>query len=278
MRTIVFGDDRSAGADLAWLWINDQVWPGWQVDVVTIPETELGPPHVFGSVETVEWQPSDPRRVVPAAGLADVRHLTATADPRVVLGGRTDADLLVVGATGRGFLKRWLHLGSTTEWLLHSPPTTTVVARSGRAVHRVLVGVDGSVPARRALDAFVSLPWAGDTEVVVVGVDDGWVRPQPAVADASALLAGAGIEHRVDMPRGRATDVLMECIRAHRPDLVVLGARGTSRLRRVVAGSTASSVVRSADVSVLIGTVDDARAGTAAVREGGGPDTEQEDV
>ena len=40
-RTLVFGDDGSPAADVAWLFINNHRWPGWRLEVVTahMPET-----------------------------------------------------------------------------------------------------------------------------------------------------------------------------------------------------------------------------------------------
>ncbi|HEX4901360.1 MAG TPA: universal stress protein [Acidimicrobiales bacterium] len=247
----MFGDDRSQGADLGWLWIGEQRWPGWRLDVVTVPETELGPPHPGGSTTLEPWTPEDPRQPIVGSGFAEVRYLTAQADPRVVLAGAR-ADLVVVGATGRGFLKRRLHIGSTTEWLLHEPPAPLVIARSGRRVRRVLVGVDGSPPSQRALGAFAGLPWATDTEVLVVGARDGWLEPGPALDAASAVLEQAGIPHRIEEVKGRATEVLLRTQQREGSNLVVVGARGSSRLRHAVAGATASSVARAAESSVLL--------------------------
>lgn len=247
---IVFGDDRSQGADLGWLWIGEQHWPGWRLDVVTVPETD-GPPLPDGSTTLEPWTPPDPRQPLAGAGFAEVRYLTAHADPRVVLAGAT-ADLLVVGATGHGFLKRTLHLGSTTEWLLHEPPAPLVIARSGRRVRQVLVGVDGSPPSERALAAFAGLPWATDTEVLLVGARDGWVEPGPALEAAAAVLDDAGIAHRAEECKGRSAEVLLRTQRREGSQLVVLGVRGSSLLRRAIAGSTASSVARAAEASVLL--------------------------
>ena len=38
-RTLVFADDRSPGADVAWLWICSQRWDGWNVARHPEPET-----------------------------------------------------------------------------------------------------------------------------------------------------------------------------------------------------------------------------------------------
>jgi len=215
MGRILFGDDRSAGSDLAWMWIGDQRWPGWTVDVATVPETDLGPPQVTGSAEFVPWDTDEPRVAPPGSQLEGVRHLTARADPRVVLGA-TDADLLVVGATGRGLLERVLHIGSTTEWLMHHPPVPMVVARSGRRVRRVLVAVDGSASAELALDAFLALPWATQTEVLVVAAHDGWIDADAALDRAAKALGAAGVGFRTQQVRGRATEVLLAAQRRER--------------------------------------------------------------
>jgi len=249
---IVFGDDRSPGADLGWLWINEQRWPGWRLDVVTVPETELGPPHPSGAAALEPWMPDDPRQPIAGSGLREVQHLMAHADPRVVLGGCASTDLLVVGTTGRGFLQRRLHLGSTTEWLMHQPPAPLVVARSGRRVRRVLVAVDGSTSSQRALAAFAALPWAPDTEALVLGVRDGWVDPSGAIEEAASVLEQAGVPHRVEELKGRATEAILRAQARDGSQLVVLGARGGSRVRRTVAGATASSVTRAADASIVL--------------------------
>ena len=249
---IVFGDDRSPGADVAWLWINDQRWEGWSLDVVEVTETELGPARPPGGEEWRDWSPEVPRVAFPQAGLGPIRHRTADADPRVVLCRCADADLLVVGPTGRGFLKRWLHLGSTTEWLLHEPPAPMVIARSAGPVRHAVVAVDGSEPAERALDALLRLPWASDLDVLAIGVYDGWSEPGVGLEAASKRLEAAGVRHRTEERRGKATETLLHVLEEHHPQLITVGARGRSTFQRVVAGSTASAIARSAACNVLI--------------------------
>ena len=92
----------------------------------------------------------------------------SSADPRRA--GRTaDADLLVIGARGRGLFKS-LRLGSAAEWLLQCPPAPLLIARTGRPVRRVLVCVDGSVHAWRAVQTVAELPVLADAEVTVLTV------------------------------------------------------------------------------------------------------------
>src|SRR5512144_2189755 len=119
-RVLVFGDDGSPGADVAWLWINNHAWPGWRAEVVhaTLPPLVGAPLHTPPVL--TEWEPPQPRVAFTESRLDDVRHLTVEVDPRIALDSCTHADVMVVGARGRGMLKAF-GVGSTTDWLLHRP-------------------------------------------------------------------------------------------------------------------------------------------------------------
>ena len=125
--TITFGDDGSAGSDLAWSWICDQDWSGWDVEVVRAVQPELGPPPPPALSQLHSWQPERPRERFSESHLGSIVHLTAVQDPRLLLS--RPADLLVIGARGPGIAKA-LRLGSTAEWLLESPPGPMVDRKS----------------------------------------------------------------------------------------------------------------------------------------------------
>lgn len=252
MKTMVFGDDRSAGSDVAWLWINLQSWPTWSVDVVEVRDGDHGPRRPNGPTKLEPWTPDDPRRAFVEADFASVQLLTAEGDPRLVLGDRDDADLVVVGATGRGLLKQWLHLGSTTEWLMNQPTAPLLVARSARAVRRVIICVDGSDAAQRAVRTFAELPLAAECEVVVLGVYDGWSEPAAGIKAAIETLDEHGIRHHHEEIAGRPKEVILRELHERQPHLVVIGAAGANALRKTMAGSTASAVTRAAPCNVLL--------------------------
>jgi nucleotide-binding universal stress UspA family protein len=249
---VVMGDDASAAADTAWGWIDSQAWAQWRVDVVTARVPPIGPPLGEDAAVPRPWDPPRPRRARREAELAEVSHLVADADPRVVLGSRHDADLLVVGPRGHGLLKR-LHLGSTAEYLLHHPPAPLVVTRRADPVRRVLIAVDGSAHARRAVQAFTSLPWAAACEsVTILGVREDGVPVERGVQDAVAVLAASGVTADHLDRDGAVTEVVMESTNALSADLVVLGTRGSTGLPLRFVGSTAGAVARGADCSVLV--------------------------
>jgi nucleotide-binding universal stress UspA family protein len=247
-RTLTFGDDGTEASDPTWGWISAHRWTGWSLRVVNAQPAPPGPPHPDDELLR-PWDPPRPRDGA-AAGFAEVAHLTCRCDPRVALLGSTD--LLVVGPRGRGLMKA-LHVGSTAEWLLHHPPSPLVVARVPGAVRRVLVATDGSAHARRAADAFATLPWAAETEVLALAVADGRTAVDRGPVDGVIeALSPAGVTPSVLTASGSPTHAILGAIEQHGVDLVVLGTKGLTGLRRLRLGSTAGAVARTAPCSTLL--------------------------
>ena len=130
-RLLAFGDDGSAGADVAWLWINEQRWAGWNLEVLSATLPPIGPPPGEAAAEPRRWTPPQPRPVFADAGFSEVSYLHADADPRYVLATRTRCDLLVVGARGRG-LSRHCTSGARPSTSFTSPrfPSSSSVTPS----------------------------------------------------------------------------------------------------------------------------------------------------
>jgi nucleotide-binding universal stress UspA family protein len=243
-RTVVLGDDGTSAADLAWLWLNNHRWPGWRLECVTAIEPMFGPEAATALTESSpQWE----RRPFTEAEFTSVRRLQALADPRVLLEERDDADLIVVGAHHHK-----LRLGSTTEWLLHHPPAPLAIIRAGVATRDVLFCTDGSRHAQRALEVFVSLPWASDTHVTVAVVDDGHTDVDAALEQSSAVLDPSGISTSVERLQGRPRHALPAYLGEQSPHLTVAGTRGLTGWRRLRLGSTAAAMVHATPGSVLL--------------------------
>lgn len=253
-----FGDDGSDHADLAWLWINSQQWPRWRLDVVSCATPPLGPPLPPERSTLHAWEPPAPRQCFTEPGFAEVRHLHADADPRIVLTEPSDASLLVIGAKGDGTLKR-LHLGSTAEYVLHYPPAPVVVVKKATTVRSVLVATDGSTHAQRAVATLAGMPWTAQIdELVVLGVSR--ARPQgkdpaitAAVDHAVDTLAAADVGKPIAMvTHGHVAQAVLSHADEISADLIVLGTRGLGVLRGLWVGSTANGVVKTATSSLLL--------------------------
>jgi nucleotide-binding universal stress UspA family protein len=252
-RLLVFADDSSEGADIAWAWVCAQAWPGWRAEVLTVePDSGSSP-----TVEPEEWQPARPRVAPASAALASVRHMRAHGDPRRVLQG-VSADLLVIGPRGAGLRKK-LHLGSVAESLLSCPSAPTVIAKGPRAVRSITVAADGSPHARAALGVLATLPWVREAHVDVVGVETGDGSTTSGVqsaAEAASAFCGH-VESTVLRPKEWDLTVnvrndLAHFVGEHPCDLAVMGTQGLRGLKRLRVGSTADYLVRHVDCPVLL--------------------------
>jgi nucleotide-binding universal stress UspA family protein len=258
---LVFGDDSSPDADVTWTWIDNHRWSGWRISVVTAQPPPVGPPVGAERATPHPWQPPAPRVLSDQDGSTELEHLMAEADPRLVLDGCTDAALTAVGPRGQGLLKH-LHLGSTTEWLISGlrPLTPVVVVRSGDPCERILLCDHPTHHPHNPPHTHARLPWIGDTSVTILGVRAGEQEADRGAQEAAEILAACRVKLLLldAIPETVSFGVrssIFATMDNEQPNLVAMGTRGISGLRRVVLGSTASAVVRHAPCSVLVARV-----------------------
>lgn len=249
---LVFGDDGSPEADVAWLWINNHRWDGWRIEAITGRSPEPGehaPPRPR------PWTPPWDRSPTAPADISSLSFLVATGDPRVVIADRGDAALIVVGSRGLGHL-RAIWSGSTSEWLMHQPVAPVAVVRSARPVRSALICVDGSEHSSAAARALLRLPLSRGVDATVLAVDDGSVDAEAASGSIAGLCSDAGVPATEVQLEGRPSKAILDRLRDAPVDLVVLGTRGLTGLDRMKLGSTAAKVVRDAPCSALVVTAD----------------------
>ena len=69
---------------------------------------------------------------------------------------------------------------------------------------------------------------------------------------ASRKALGPKAKFKAEVKDGHAAQVILERVRQHRPDLIVMGSHGHSGVARLLLGSVAENVVREANVPVLV--------------------------
>lgn len=175
------------------------------------------------------------------------------------------ADLLVVGARGRGGFKGLL-LGSVSQHCLHHTevPIAIVRAESGRPAQgggRIVAAIDGSDTARQALAWALREARARNANVTVVHA---WPSPlfgppdeyeRGSVELIAAALDGvdtSGIAEPIQRVsvRGGAAGVILDT--AEDADLVVMGSRGMGGFKGLLLGSVASQVAQHAEATVVV--------------------------
>lgn len=248
--TMAFGDDHSSEAAMAWQWISSHSWPGWSLEIVTAEPPEDMRPVEEEDARLHPWDPDDPRDPE-GLGFDSVVNLRGAMDPRLALIEKP-WDLVTIGPRGSGMLKS-LHLGSTADWLLRQPVSPLLIARQPDPVRKVLVATDGSPHVRRAVDTLAHLPWLDGVAVHVVTVAERRFDSDDALQSATDRLSGSGADIVDAVERqGKPTRAIVDEVENVNPDLIVMGAKGHGRIRRVVVGSTAAAIAGSLDRSILV--------------------------
>lgn len=136
-------------------------------------------------------------------------------------------------------------------------------------ISTILVATDGSTHAMRAMEHVAEVAKATGASVVVVHVFEplallGHLEPPVdfAVQEAEvqrvcndtwcAPLAAAGVTYRAQVVEGTPATAIIDAASAAGADLIVVGARGLSRVKELMLGSTSTKVLHHAHVPVTV--------------------------
>lgn len=225
-----------------------------------------------------------------AAAREALGHCTAGLETRVRHGHPAEeilreveehpTGLVVVGSRGRSAIARFF-LGSVAERVVQHAPCPVLLARPlDGELRKLLVGVDGSECAARALEWVRQFPLPPDCQVRLVMVlpflEDlirtrMFTPPYPAgVLEANqhaeqqrkegqaqleqwtAVLNAAGRQADSEIRHGDPAVALLAAAQDWSADLIVVGSQGLGAIERFVMGSVSENVVRHASCSVLV--------------------------
>ncbi|MDH5774404.1 MAG: universal stress protein [Nitrospirota bacterium] len=196
-------------------------------------------------------------------------------------------DIAVLGSRGLSRISGLL-LGSVSEWVLNDASCSILIgrptARSTKSLTglNILLATDGSPDAWKAVDVLKSLEFSGDTTVTLLHVIKKHVyetrqvveRTGKSQAEFSKLakdlcrdrdltgvrllretrdaLASSAHNIRECMALGHDAQEIIRTARVQRADLVIVGSKGVTGLRRLFMGSVAQTVSHHAPCSVLV--------------------------
>ena len=196
----------------------------------------------------------DARAILDRAGVEQVTERLRQGDiVETIEEVEAEARVIVVGKRGEAADFAKGHLGSNLERIVRSARQPVLVASRGfRPVEKVLVAYDGGTSSMKAVDHIARSPLFSGlaVEVVTIGTDSADARK--ALADARAVLKGAGIEAETRLAPGQPESELGKLVEDEGFGLVVMGAYGHSRIRSLIIGSTTTQMVRSCRVPILL--------------------------
>lgn len=211
------------------------------------------------------------------AGIAAITDIRRGRPPDTILeyGADHEIDLIAMGTHGRSGLDRLL-LGSVTERVLRSAESPVLSVspddrRPPEAYDNVLIPTDGSdqaeVAAGHGIDiadkfdgrihAFnvvdvTGLAGAADAGYLLDSVVEGLEEVGQQATDMVAAMAReVGVESVSSIEQGTPHREILEYVESHEIDLIAMGSHGRTGLDRLLLGSVAERIVRSADVPVL---------------------------
>ncbi|MFD2189447.1 universal stress protein [Pistricoccus aurantiacus] len=161
--------------------------------------------------------------------------------------------LLVIGKRGESAHKASEHLGSNLERVvrsLHRP--ILMVPDQFTRPSAVMIAFDGSKTTRKGVEMIAASPlFEGIAcHVVIVGAETADNRSQ--LEWALNTLRNANIEAFGEIRAGEVEKTLHTYQQEHAIDLLVMGAYGHSRIRRLLVGSTTTSMLRRTTIPVLL--------------------------
>jgi len=270
------GHDGSEGASKAAAWAVTQATGrdvqiafvrSWQIPALDYPLPiesldDFAPEQVSDDIDGLAARAKE-------SGVSVSQRIVCGPTARTLIEAGEASALIIVGSRGLGGFRRLLLGSVSSQCATHATVPTLVVPHStepDRPIGRIVVGLDGSQRAQRALAWAVDFAPKG-CEIMVVGA---WM---PSKSGYVAVTEHYG--HELDHARDRfdeildgfeadagsklfarrfayadpATTLLDE---AHRADLLVVGQRGHSGLSAVILGSVSTHVLHHSPIPVAV--------------------------
>ncbi|MCG3116648.1 MAG: universal stress protein [Candidatus Manganitrophus sp. SA1] len=163
-----------------------------------------------------------------------------------------DYDLIILGSGGRRGIGRYF-VGSTALRVADLAACSVLIAKNIRQDHNFLLCTDGSELAERAEIAGAEMARVLGAKVTILSVAEEESRREEALQSArraEMILAQMGIEAKVKVRVGHPSEEIIAEARDH--DIVVMGASGSSAVRKFFLGSVPLKVMEYGECPVLI--------------------------
>jgi nucleotide-binding universal stress UspA family protein len=166
-------------------------------------------------------------------------------------------DLIILGRCGKTALARLL-MGNVTARVIGLSPVNVLVVPRGAALafHRLLIASDGSPHSQAAWKLALSMAKRAASELVAVSVapEEGDIIQAKAIIHQMLTEANrAKLPLKGVNPQGLAADegIVHQAIK-NEVDLIIMGSRGLTGLKKLVMGSVTERVIGQSPCPILV--------------------------
>ena len=204
---------------------------------------------------------SDAAALFKQKGIAVQERIVDNADPAEAIieeAERGDYELIVMEQSeAKG---RKPHLGSVAEKVSQYSRAPVLIARERNSVSRILVPIDGSENAGKALEYAAAIAREANAEITLLYVLERSLfrsKTEEAKKMGALLLSKStnevkGIELQQRLELGNPAKIITQMADKGDYDLIVMGSKGQGAGMRFLLGSVSSHVIHYANRSVLI--------------------------
>ena len=203
----------------------------------------------------------DALRALKEEGVNADRKLVVEGDPASVIlrvAEEGNYDIIIMGSSGEE--EKEPHLGSVAKKVAHRAKIPVLIARGKSGMSKILVPVDGSKYAGKAIQSAVALAKKAKANLTLLYVQESSIfriRPEVSkeigkriLSDASAQVKGIEVEQKLES--GDPAKIIIKTANRGGHDLIVIGSRGHSTRERFSLGNVSDHIVQYVDRSVLI--------------------------
>jgi len=142
-----------------------------------------------------------------------------------------------------------------------------IIKRKMLQVKKVLVSADGSKQSIRAIKLASQIAKGLNAEIMIIHVVELREFPtlmaeaengleeekgQMILGEAVRIANFEGVEAKVVLKKGHIVDQILRFASVYKPDLIVLGSTGTSKIRGLLLGNVAHAISQYAKCTVMI--------------------------
>ena len=132
---------------------------------------------------------------------------------------------------------------------------------------KILVPVDGSEHSQRALEIAVKIAKKFEGKITLIHVCSVRIEPEEffifeafrkagvnILADGEGRVEAEGIQVEKLLKKGHTVQEILKTAREDEFNLIVMGTRGVSKIRKILLGSVSDGVIRNSPCPVLVTT------------------------